>query len=270
MKFFLSFIITLIFTANCFATGPVKRKRVQLIPTYSYSHSNNYFDKQGQITPLGNNTHYVSHYLGLYSTILLSKRLDLLANIPIMNQRLTTNGVLASKTGIGDISLGVAYHFPSTDLTKFLTLKAVFIFPAYQNTTSPYLGYGEKAIQLGAIYSLNPTEKTYLAVEGNYTRYLDEVSGPTQYFISGTFGCNLNDFVYLTFNFSHQLSRSSDNSFNTNLAINKDFVLGKLSAAYGRRISRMVTPYAQLTLTPYGYNTGSSFSFSIYAIIKMP
>jgi hypothetical protein len=270
MKLLFSFLLSVCLVQVCYADWPVKKKRWIMIPTYSYYHSNKYFDKQGKINPLSNGDHYVSHYFGLFTSYGLSDRLDLLVNIPIVNQRLTSSSVLSTKTGIGDMSIGLAYHFPSEDFKKYLTLKGALIIPAYHNFYSPYLGYAEKGIQLGLTYSITPNKQTYLTAEANYTRYLDQVNGPTQYYFAGTCGYSINPFEKLVFSVSHQLSKSSDNSFNPNLAVNKDFMLGKLSVSYGRRISRTVTPYAQFLFTPYGSNTGSSFSISLYAIIKIP
>ena len=270
MKLFLSFLLSACIVQCCYADWPVKKKRWILIPTYSYYHSNRYFDKQGKINPMDNGDHYVSHYLGLYASYGLTNRLDLLMNVPIVNQRLTSSGVRSTKAGIGDISLGLAYHFPSENQKRYLTVKGGFILPAYHNNSSPYLGYAEKGIQLGVAYSITPNEKTYLTAEANYTRYLDQVNGPTQYYFAGTCGYSINPFEKIVVTYSHQLSKSSDNSFNPNLAVNKDFLIGKIAMSYGKRISRTVTPYAQFSFTPYGSNTGSSFSISFYAIIKIP
>lgn len=270
MKLFISFLLTAFIVQTCYADWPVKKKRLQFVPGYSYYHSKSFFDKTGHITPLGDGNSYTSHYLSLFGMYGISDRLDFFANIPLANQRMRENGVLLTKTGIADISVGLAYHFPSENLKRYFSLKGSFIIPGYQNTTSPYLGYGEKGFQLGASYSLNLSDKFYFDGEANFTRYFDQATGPNQYFFFGTFGYALNDFEKLTFSFSHQLSVSSDKSFSANLAANKDFVSGKITLGYGRRISRTVTPHIEFYFTPYGYNTGSASGINLYAIIKVP
>jgi len=270
MKLFISILFTLFIVHTCYADWPVKKKRLQFVPGYSYYHSKTYFDKVGQPTPLGDGNSYTSHYFSLYGMYGISDRFDLLVNLPFANQRMKENGVLLTKSGIADMSIGFAYHFPSEDLKKYFSLKASFILPGYQNTTSPYLGYGSKGYQLGMSYSLNLSDKFYFDGEGDYTRYFDQATGPNQYFIFGTFGYALNDFEKLTFSFSHLLSVSSDKSFSNNLAANKDFVSGRMTFGYGRRISRSVTPHIEFYFTPYGYNTGSASGISLYAIIKVP
>jgi hypothetical protein len=270
MRLIFSFLLVLLFTQTAFADWPVKKKRVQFVPTYSFYYSKSYFDKKGVHTLLGSGNHYTSHYFSLYTMYGLTDRLDLLVNFPIANQRMKSNGVLSTKTGIADISVGLAYHFPSENLMRFFTLKGLLIIPGYSINTPPDLGYGSKGFQLGATYSMNPNKKTYIAAEANYTKYFDQATGPKQYIFSGTVGYNLNDFEQITFNFTHQLSISSDNSFSTNLATNKDFLLGKITLGYGKRITRTITPYFRFYFTPYGYNTGSAIDFSIYTVIKLP
>lgn len=270
MKPLLSFITFIFFYQYCFADWPVKKKRIQLIATYSYYHSSSYFNNKGTIVSLTQGNKYVSHYFGLYTMYGITDRLDLLVNIPIANQRLTAAGIRSTTTGIADMYIGFAYHFPSENLKKFITLKGSFILPGYQNISTPSLGYASKGYQLGIAFSFNPSPKTYIGAEANYTKYLDQVSGPIQYFFSSTLGYYLNDFEKITFNFSHQLSTSSDNSFSTNLTTNKDFLVGRMTVGYGRKITRTITPYLQFYFTPYGYNTGSASGFSMYTIIKIP
>ena len=270
MKLFISILFTLFIVQSCYADWPVKKKRMIFIPGYSYYHSKSFYDKTGHLSALGAGNSYTSHYFSLFGMYGITDRLDFFANLPLANQRMKENGVLLTKTGIADISVGLVYHFPSENLKKYFSLKGAFIFPGYQNTNSPYLGYGSKGYQLGMSYSLNLSDKFYFDTEGNYTRYFDQATGPDQYFIFGTFGYAINDFEKLTFSFSHQLSVSTDKSFTNNLAANKDFVSGRITLGYGRRISRTVTPHIEFYFTPYGYNTGSASGISIYAIIKVP
>ena len=270
MKIYIAAIISLLLVQNCYADWPVKKKRAQIIPTYSYYYSGNYFNKSGAITSIGVNSHFVTHYFSLFGMYGLSNRLDLLVNVPFVNQRLRSEGSLTTNTGLGDLSVGLAYHFPSQDLKRILTLKGSFIFPGYQNASTPNLGYGSRGYQLAAAFAYVLSEKVFVGAEATYTQYIDASTGPTQYLFSGNLGYKMNPFDKITFNFSHQLSMSTDNSFSTNLATVKDFVIGKIACSYGHRISRTVTPYFQVYFTPYGYNTGVATGFSVYAIIKIP
>ena len=269
MKKTLLFLLFLLSTGICLADWPVKKGRIQLIPSYNLYYSSSYFNSNGKVTSL-NGGHFTSHYFSMYGMYGITDRLDFLVNLPITFQSLSSGGVKYNKSGISDISVGLAYHFPTEDMKKYFTVKGFFIFPAYQNNVTPYLGYASRAFQLAAAYSYNPNDKSYLAVEGNYTRYVDDNNGPSQFLFSGTFGYYLNTHEKLTINFTHQISISDDKVFSANLPINKDFYVGKIALGYGKRISRTVTPYIQAYFTPYGYNAGNAIGINLFAIIKIP
>lgn len=268
--FILAFLFLLSFTC-CLADWPVKRGRVQLIPTYSMYYSTGSFDSKGNMTSLSNDgDHFQSNYYGLYTMYGITDRLDLLVNTPLISQNSVYSGYKFKKSGLGDMSVGLAYHIPSQNLKTFLTLKGAFIFPGYNNTVAPFLGYSSRAFQLGASLSSNPNAKTFLGTEVSYTRYFDEGTGPSQYLFSGTFGYYFDKWDKLTFNFTHQLSLSSDNSFSSNLAINRNFTMGKVTLGYSRRITRTLTPSLQFYFTPYGFNTGIGRGINLFMIIKLP
>ncbi len=271
MKFSVTIFLFLLSCTICFADWPVKRGRVQLVPTYSMYYSSNYFNSSGHITSQANKgDHFLSHYFGLYTMYGISDRLDLLINMPFISQNSVYSGTKSRKFGLGDVSIGLAYHIPSANLKNFFTLKAAYIFPAYQNASTPYLGYGSRAFQLGAAYSTNPNEKTFIAGEGTYTRYFDQETGPSQFAFTGTFGYYINKWEKFTASFMHQVSLSSDNTFSSNLLINKNFTMGKVTFGYTRRLTRTLTPSAQFYFIPYGYNTGAAIGINLSLIIKIP
>lgn len=271
MKFFLLVIFLLFSFTICFADWPVKRGRLQLVPTYSMYHASNYFNSYGRITSQANTgDHYTTNYFGLYSMYGISDRLDLLINIPLISQKSVFSGNTLRKFGLGDLSVGLAYHIPSLNLKNFFTIKGAFIFPGYQNAVSPYLGYASKAFQLGAAYSYNSIDKVFIDADAYYTRYFDEDTGPSLFSLGGTLGYYLDKWDKILINLTHQVAISSDKNFSNNLAVNKYFTDGRITLGYSRRITRTITPSAQFYFTPYGYNAGAGTGILLSCVIRFP
>jgi len=259
-----------LFCNQLLADWPVGKNRTTLIPTYTYFRSAKYFDSTGKVIGFGPGDHFASNTFSLYFAHGLSRRLDLIVNLPYTSVSSSSNGVTQSKAGFGDAQIGLALHFPLKDLKQFITTKAIFILPLYQNVKEPYLGFASKGFQLAANYSFNPLPHTYLITEASYTRYFDQVTGPNQFGYSITCGTMFLDYNYISANLSGIISSSAEKGFNTNLLVNKDFSYGKISLAYGRKIFRNITPYIQGFYTIYGRNAGVGYGASLFAIIKLP
>jgi hypothetical protein len=191
-------------------------------------------------------------------------------SIPFIH--VTTNSSISRQStfGVGDITIVASLNTPSKDLKNYFTIKAGLIIPAYSNLKQPYLGFGQKGILLIANYSFIPRSGVYMILEGTYARYFDDIDGPNQYGININYGIILQIFQTLTFAFNHLLSESADKSVNINPLINKDFMVGKLSCTYGRRISRNVGLYVSGNHPIYGRNSGVALGISIFATIRLP
>lgn len=262
--------ITFLFSTHLLADWPVGKRRTTLIPTVSYFYSAKYYDSTRKIISFSNGDHFAATSINFSLAHGLTRRLDFILNIPYTFISSSSNKVVQSKSGIADCFVGLAYHFPAKDLKSFLTTKAVFIFPGYQNSSEPYLGYASKGFQFSANYSFNPIKHTFCVIEGIYTRYIDQVTGPDQYSFNLTTGTMFGKYNYVTGSFSGIVSSSSEKGFNTNLLINKDFSYGKVSLAYGRKISRVASPYIQGFYTLYGHNSGVGLGISAFVIFKLP
>lgn len=259
-----------LYCTHLLADWPIGKHRTTVIPTYTYFNSSKYYDSSGKAISFGKGDHFISHTFNIYMAHGLARRLDFILNIPYTFVSSSFNNVTLSKSGIGDCYLGLAYHFPAKDLKSFVTTKALFILPGYQNLSEPYLGFASKGFQLAANYSFNPVKNTFCIIEGTYTRYFDEATGPNQYGYNLTGGTMFGQYNYVTANFSGIISSSSDKGFNTNLLTNKDFSYGKISLAYGRKITRIATPYIQGFYTLYGHNSGVGLGGSLFVIFKLP
>lgn len=268
-----AFIILLLlscFSNTARADWPVGKKRLNLTPSFTYYSTSRIYDADGKIKLSDNNGKFLSKTFALYGVAGLSRRVDLIFNVPISFVTASDIYQKERKTGVGDVTVGFAYHTPSKDLKSFFTTKALLILPVYSNVTTPYLGYGSKGIQLAANYSFNPKKKTYIVMEGTYARYFNEKDGPNQYGLNLNYGIELPKSQIVSFSFNHLTSSSADKTFSSNLNINKDFMFGKISGAYGKKISRTITPFVQLFYTIYGRNSGQGLGGTMFVSIKLP
>ncbi|MBY0481590.1 MAG: hypothetical protein K2Q21_09555 [Chitinophagaceae bacterium] len=265
-------ILLILFCFSNFAKAdwPVGKKRTNLTPSFTYYYTDRVFGADGKVRVSANGDKFTSKMLGLYGVSGLSRRVDLVYNIPI--SMITAQNIFEknTKTGVGDVSVGLAYHTPSKDLKSFFTVKGQLIIPMYSNTSIPHLGYGSMGAQISANYSFSPKKGSYLVAEGAYSRYFGQIDGPNQYLFNLTYGKELSNALLISITYNNLISVSADKTFSTNLNANKDFTIGKLSGAIGKKISRTVTPYLQTYYTIYGRNSGLGFGFSFFVMIKIP
>ena len=270
MRTILIIFIVIFCCKSSFADWPAGKKRTTLIATYTYFRSSKIYDSTGKLYSLGKGNFFVSNSINLYMVHGLARRLDLIANVPFSYITSSLNSVKTNKSGIGDCMIGLAYHIPFNFLKNYFTAKALYIFPAYQNTSQPYLGFGSHAYEFSLNYSFNPIKHTFCVIEGNYTHYFDDVTGPEQFGYALTAGTMFLDYNFLTAGLTGTKSESIDKTFNSNLLINKDFQYSKLSLAYGRKISRIATPYIQGFYTIHGKDAGKGYGVSLFVIFKLP
>jgi hypothetical protein len=270
MKKTIFFLILICLTSMAKADWPVGKKRLMITPSFSYFYTSRVFDSTGRIKTSANGDQFISKTLGLYGLAGMSRRLDLIFNIPISNIIAKNIYVKESKTGIGDAMFGIAYHTPSNNLKSFFTMKALVILPVYSNVSAPYMGYGSKGARVAANYSFSPKKRSFAVIEGAYARYFDDKDGPNQYSLDLTYGKELSNGFLLSFSYNHLSSVSDNKSFSTNLNFNKDFMYGKISCAFGKKVSRTITPYIQTFYTLYGRNAGQGFGGSVFVALKIP
>ncbi len=266
-------VMILILLAISFASNadwPIGKGRSSVIGAYNYFYSSKYFDSKGKLATFGQGDQFQSHFFGLTMLHGISRRLDLSVNLPFIIQDLVSGGNSTTNSGLGDISIGLAYHFPSENFQKHFTIKANMIVPAYENTKTPFLGYASKGVQGALNYSFTPFKKSFCVLEGSYTQFLDTQDGPIQYRGSVTLGKSINKYSLITCNFAHLDSKSSNTGFNINPLATKNFYSGTITATYGRKITRTITPFIQTFYTLYGSNVGLGMGASFFIIVKIP
>ncbi|KAF0242400.1 MAG: hypothetical protein FD183_382 [Chitinophagaceae bacterium] len=262
--------ILLLLNFSSRADWPVGKGRTNIIASYNYFYSSKFFDANGKLTSFNQGDKFQSHFYGLTFLRGLTRRLDFVANVPYVSQDLISNGVSLKNAATGDVTVGFAYHFPSAEYQKHLTIKVSAIIPTYQNIKTPDIGYASKGITVGMNYSFTPIKNAFAVVEGTYTRFIDLAEGPNQYRAGVTFGKSINKYSMVTFNFAHQISQSINTAFNPNPQANKSFTSGLFTLAYGRKLTRTITPYIQGAYTLYGTNIGLGLSASAFIIWKLP
>jgi protein XagA len=254
----------------CKADWPIGKGRSTLIASYNYYHTNKNFNRQGKIENFAQGDRFISHFSSLSFIHGISRRLDMNVSVPFIAQDLITSGIQQKSSDLGDIVLGLSYHFPSEEFKKHFTIKAAVIVPGYSNDKQPAIGYGSKGIQAAINYSFSPFKDAFSVIESSYTRFLDFEDGPDQYRQSATLGVALNKYSLVTFSFAHQISQSINTNFNPNPQATKNFNSGTLTATYGRKLTRTISPYIQGFYTLYGNNVGQGIGASFFVIIKIP
>jgi protein XagA len=270
LKRIIILLITICSVLPTKADWPVGKGRTSLILSYGFFYSSKYFDSTGKVAKFTPGDNFKSHTIGLTALHGITRRLDLSVSVPFIMQDLITNGKRETNSGIGDVTVGLALHFPSELYKRHLTVKAGFIVPAYENINTPYLGFASKGFQGAINYSFTPAPQSFAVIEGTYTRYIDYSDGPEQIAGSATFGKQLNKYSMVTFTFNHQISTSTNTGFNQNVLVNKNFNSGRVTMAYGRRLTRTITPFVQAFYTLYGTNMGIGFGGNLFFIVKLP
>jgi hypothetical protein len=171
---------------------------------------------------------------------------------------------------LGDVSVGIAKHFSSSDQHRHFTAKAVFMMPMYQKDSVVSLGYSSRAYSLEVNYSFAAGKAAFAIAQAAYTHFFDNPEGPKQYTYTATYGRKFNMFSLATISFMHQESVSSNTSFNPNLFANTSFTNGRLTLSYGRRITRTIMPMFQVSSVIYGKNAGGGFGLGVSFITRLP
>ncbi len=268
--YILFYLISLFVVQKAKADWPVGKGRTLVSTSLSYLNSSKYFNSSGKVVSFGNTDKFQSSVIAVNLIHGITRTVDFSLSAPFVKQDIITNGIQQSNTGLTDIVAGFSFHFPSTERKRHLTLKAMVIVPAYENNEGPSLGYASKGIQGAINYSFTPFKESFGVVEASYTRFLDFEDGPNQYRGSVSFGKSLNKYSTLTFNYAHLVSNSINTNFNPNLSNNKNFSSGSINIAYGRKLTRTITPYIQGFYTLYGTNAGMTIGAAFFVLIRFP
>ena len=268
----LAFVVS--FQQNVFAGFPVGNGRWLLSPTYTKYYANGYWDNTGIYNNFANNGRYESDYFGLFGAIGVGRDVDLVFNIPYVQQRYLESGVVKeSLSSVGDVSVGLSYFLNHFDYFKHLSITGSLIFPMYPSIEQTYLlpGFNSTGgeLKMGiAGTNTNQLKDTYYDVEAGVRTYFN-AGGPTMFFANATLGVPFND----TWKLSGTLNLLSSNSSTgyltpTNIFINRDFSYFRGNLSLGYRINRNMTLWGSIFRDFTGRSIGQGQGFSAFIVFK--
>jgi len=265
----------LLLTHQVYAGFPVGRKHLLLVPTYSYYTARGYWDRNHNYTPYaGDNGKFTSSYFGLYGGYGITRKLDLVFNVPYTNQTSVQNGVSTSNNGLGDATVGLSYFFTRFESLTHFSITGSALIPMYTNPTvdKPFLGFQEYGTELKL--GLAGSDKTngkylYYDLEAGARRFFG-TEGPTQVFANFTGGVPIKKKWKVSATMGGIISSSNQDTFNpNNLTANRDFNYLRFTVAGGYSITKKVGLWANGFMDVMGSNIGRGRGFTVFMVIKI-
>lgn len=277
------YIICLLLAVICsarqaaFAGFPVGKYRNIVVPSFTYYTSKDFYNGSGKrVTPTDKSS-FTSYAFGLYFDYGLTRRLDLIVNVLAPNQQsqfTTAAGTTYQQNfGFGDFQAGLSYALINFDYKAYFSVQVSGIAPLYKNDDQALdLGYGSFGSEVKFMYtgSLNGNylKGCYYNLEAGYRRYFDK-QGPNVIIYSALFGVPLDKRNQVSFEVGGQNSSSSNKTFSTNLAINRDFAFTKGAINYGHTFSRRFSLFGNGFYTFMGRNAGAGYGGALQMILKI-
>ena len=273
-KIFIAVLLTISFQQTVKAGFPIGNGRWLLAPTYNKYHADGYWDNTGIYNNFANKGRYESDYFGLFGGVGIGRDVDLVFNIPYVQQRYLENGqIKESLSAVGDVSVGLSYFINHFDYYKHLSITGSLIFPAYPSIEQTYLlpGFNSTGgeIKMGlAGTNTNYLKDTYYDVEAGIRTYFN-AGGPTMFFANATLGVPFNEDWKLSGTLNLLSSNSSTGFLTpTNIFINRDFSYFRGNISLGRRINRNITWWVSIFRDFTGRSIGQGQGFSTFMVFK--
>lgn len=273
-KIFIAVLFTISFQQTVKAGFPIGNGRWLLAPTYTKYHADGYWDNTGIYNNFANKGRYESDYFGLFGGVGIGRDVDLIFNIPYVQQRYLQNGqVQESLSSVGDVTVGLSYFINHFDYYKHLSITGSLIFPAYPSIEQTYLlpGFNSTGgeIKMGlAGTNTNYLKDTYYDVEAGIRTYFN-AGGPTMFFANATLGVPFNEDWKISGTLNLLSSNSSTGFLTpTNIFINRDFSYFRGNISLGRRINRNITWFVSIFRDFTGRSIGQGQGFSTFMVFK--
>jgi hypothetical protein len=267
-------VIVLIIPYKTYAGWPIGKYRNIVVPSFSYYRQTDRFDKNDNVVKGAPGTGFSSYSTNLYIGYGISRRLDLIANVPFLYQanRLGQGNTLINQ-GAGDALVGLSYNLVNFNYIRFLSVQVSGIAPMYTNTrVSSALGLGNYGSEVKLMYCGNlPAavfDKGYFNTELGYRRYYGS-QGPDQVSFSGTIGYPITKHNQVSLELMLFRSFSADKSFNPDFFAERDFAFFKPALNYGHQFTRRFSVFIGGFYVPFGINTGVGYGGSLLAVLKL-
>lgn len=258
-----------------FAGWPIGKYRNVVVPSFSLYKQTDRFDNSGKVIKGQPGTGFTSYSASLYFGYGISRRLDLIGNIPYYYQqnKIGPPGNTISTHGFGDAFIGLSYNLVNFNYLQFLSVQVSGIGPLYaKKDPLTDLGYGSFGTEVKLMYTGNLAKsiarKGYFNIEVAYRKYFDP-QGPSQVSVDGTVGFPLSRHDQLSIELLIYKSISSNKVFNNNINTARDYAFFKPAINYGHQFSRRFSFFIGGFYVPFGRNTGVGYGGSALAVLKL-
>lgn len=271
-KLFITFCLLLAFGHLAKAGFPIGQGRWLLVPTYTQYNALGYWDESRTSNLYANNGKFRSSYLGLYGGVGIGRDVDLIFNLPYVNQIYTENDVIVEQLQTtADASIGLTYYINHFDFFKHLSVTGSILLPLYQGQNTQLLpGFASPGMELKlGLAGTNTTrlKDSYYDVEAGIRHYFNP-GEPTQFFANATLGAPIGDDWKVSGTLSGVSSTASTQNLSLNALVNRNFDYLRGTISLGRRIDRNITLWGSIFTDFTGRSIGQGRGFSIFAVIK--
>ncbi|CAN5203227.1 hypothetical protein BH09BAC6_BH09BAC6_36100 [soil metagenome] len=267
-------VFALMAPLTSFAGWPIGKYRNVVVPSFSLYKQTDRFDINGKIIKGVPGTGFTSYSGSVYFGYGISRRLDVIGNIPYYYQQNKLGaGHTITNQGAGDAILGLSYNLVNFNYLQFLSVQVSGIAPLYnKSNASADLGYGSFGTEVKLMYTGNLAKsiarKGYFNIEVAYRKYFD-TQGPDQVSVDGTLGFPINKHNQFSIEVLVFKSISSNKTFNNNINSARDYDFFKPALNYGHQFSRRFSFFLGGFYVPFGRNTGVGYGGSALAVLKL-
>ena len=271
---FLLLLIVLLAPNKTFASWPIGKYRDIVIPSFSYYQQTDHFDINDNVVKGALGTGFTSFSTNLYLGYGISRRLDLIVNVPYLYQvnKIAPGNTLTNQ-GAGDMVAGLSYNLVNFNYVRFLSVQVSGIVPLYNNTNqSTALGLGAYGTEVKLMFCGNlPAsifDKGYFNTELAYRKYYSS-QGPNQVSLLATIGYPVTKHNQVSLDLLLFKSISSDKTFNPNFFAERDYAFFKPALNFGHTFTRRFSLFVGGYYEPFGINTGIGYGGQVLAVFKL-
>jgi len=266
------FLLSIACTSKVFAGWPVGKKRFMVGTSFYTYFSSNYWDRNGTFHK-NNPNKFSSYSAGVFIDYGISRKLDVIANLPASYQIVKQSTSTINNVGVSDLQAGLSYAFWNYHLKNYITGYAGLIAPLYAQRINQTLGYAFYGTELRLSNTGNfdlGSHAAYYNVDADFRRYMSDV-GPTQFNYMGTFGYYLNKYNQVLIDVAGTLSSSSykDQAIGNYSGSTYDYRNLRVQLDYGYTVSRRVSVYASGFYTVSGFNIGQAYGTSLQLLLRL-
>jgi hypothetical protein len=264
----------LILPVKTFAGFPIGKYRDVVVPSFSYYQQKDRFDVNGNIVKGAPGTGFTSYSGNIFIGYGISRRLDLIASLPLLYQVNTLGkGNTVTNQGAGDLLVGLSYNLVNYNFKRFISVQVSGIAPLYaSNVENAGLGLGSYGSEVKLMFCGNLPEaifdKGYFNTELGYRKYFS-TQGPSQVSFDATIGYPITKHNQINLELLFFRSYSSNKAFNSNIFAARDYAFFKPALNLGHQFTRRVSMFVSGFYVPFGINTGVGYGGSLLAVLKL-